>query len=252
MLRVTHSLRHYLHAATVVCALAVAAPAAQSQPSPPPPCGDAVSVVRGDTLSRIARRCDVTEATLLAANPRVSGSGDLQVGARLSVRPDDAAGRLSGLASRTGEALGGIAGEVGSSVGGLLDRNPAVRDRLRQLGLPSGDGHTDRPTLAAFPARGGPGTPVALSAINLPANASVAIGAGSRGEAYEVLDRARTAADGTLDATVRVPAWAAGAGSLTGPLTGPLVFVVADGEGQVQVRSDPFAVTGAPASPSRP
>ena len=240
MPRVTHSLCYLLRAALVVSCV-LPASAAWSQPTP---CGDAATIIRGDTLSRITQRCNVSEAALLAANPRIAGSGDLQVGARLGTRPADAAGQLGSLASRTGDALGGIAGEVGSSVGGLLDRNPAVRDRLRQLGVPGVDGRTDRPALAVYPARGGPGTPVALSAINLPANVAVAVGAGPRGVAYEVLDRVRTAGDGSLDATVRVPAWAAGAG--------PLVFVVADGEGQVRVRSDPFAVTEASTPPGRP
>lgn len=238
--------------AAVVAAWVLSAGAAWSQPARPSPCGDAVPILRGDTLSRIAQRCDVSEAALLSANPDIAGSGDLEVGTRLVVKQDAAAlrsrlegvtGRIGALASRAGEALEGAAGEVGSSVDGLLGQNQTLRDGLRQLGVPSVKALTASPTVAIFPRQGRPGTTVTLSAIGLPADTAVAVGAGPRQAAYEVLERIRTTADGTLDATVKVPEWAAGAG--------PLVFVVASGERPVRVRSDPFAVTGEADQPTR-
>lgn len=224
--------------------------AAWSQAARPSPCGDAVSVTRGDTLSRIAQRCDVSEAVLLAANPGVRDSGDLEVGTPLRLRRDpvlarsqldQAADRLGAFASRAGEALQGVAGEVGSSVEELLNQNPNLQDRLRQLGIPGLDATATPTTLAIYPRQGPPGTSVNVSAIGLPANASVVIGGGPPRTAYEVLERARTTADGTLDVAVRVPGWAADAGSF--------VFVVAGGERRVRVRSDPFAVTSGAVPP---
>lgn len=231
------------HAAVAAACLLLAG-AAWSQPVRSPSCGDAVAVVRGDTLSRIAQRCDVGEGALLAANPRVRDSGDLEVGARLSLQrepsddrsqPNDAAGRLNALASRAGRALEGIAGDVGSSVDDLLGQSPALREQLRQLGLPGIDARAEPPTVAIFPRQGPPGTAVTLSAIALPANAAVVVGGGPPRTAYEVLERVRTTGEGTLDATVRVPAWAADAGSF--------VFVVASAGRDVRVRSDAFTVT---------
>ena len=238
-----HTSRRLPYAA-VAAACALLAGAAWSQPARSSPCGDAVAVVRGDTLSRIAQRCDVGEGALLAANPRVRDSGDLEVGTRLSLRraasddrsrPDDAAARLGALASRTGEALGGIAGEVGSSVEDLLGQTPALREQLRRLGLPGVDARAKPPAIAIFPRQGPVGTSVTLSAVGLPPNATVAVGGGPRRAAYEVLDQVRTTGDGTLDATVQVPGWATDAGSF--------VFVVADAKRDLRVRSDAFTVT---------
>ena len=55
-----------------------------------------VKVLPDDTVSRIASRCNVSEGALLAANPSIDGSSDLQIGATLRLRP--ATGR--GLADR--------------------------------------------------------------------------------------------------------------------------------------------------------
>ena len=49
-------------------------------------CGAKAVVQRGDTLSRIAERCEISEGDLLRANPDVEGSADLRVGMELSLR----------------------------------------------------------------------------------------------------------------------------------------------------------------------
>lgn len=64
----------------------------RAQDVPASPCGGTVTVERGDTLRRIAERCDVTEGMILRANPRIQGSADLQAGATLQLRPVGAAG----------------------------------------------------------------------------------------------------------------------------------------------------------------
>lgn len=210
-------------------------------PEPSAACaGDTVLVRRGDTVSRIAERCGIGEARLLRANPRVEGSDDLAVGEALNLPPGDvsaldAAGRrLRSLASRAGDRLSGLAAEIGSPVEDLLDKNPDLRQRLRtlgdRLGVPGVD--ADAATVTLSPQVGPPGTSVTLSAIGLPPNAAVAIGAGAPGRAYEVLDRARTSVDGTLRATVRAPEGVDGAERL--------VFTVA-GDGW-KARSPAFAL----------
>lgn len=236
------------------CVVALAASlawpiAAGSQTTAPARCGPFTTILRDDTLSRIAQRCDVSESVLLGANPRVRDSEDLQVGAALRIKPsasspagtDGAAARLDELASRTGKALGGIAGEVGSSVDRLLNRTPALQGLSERLGLP-GSGAVV-PTVAIFPRSGPPGASVTVSAIGLPADAPVIVGGGPRHTAYEVLRRLQTAADGSLDATVTVPDWAAGGEAF--------VFVVAGIERDLRVRSEPFALTAAGPAPLR-
>ena len=217
--------------------------------SPPPPCGDAVVVARGDTLSRIAERCDVSEAALLRDNPNLSGSDDLRAGQELRLRRggpdlgtrlDRALGSVGTIASRAGSALNDLAGEVGASVDDLLARNPDLHSRVRQLGDRLGLAGLDAGAASASvsPTSGPPGTLITVTALGLPATAPVVIGAGRRRSAYEVLYQARTSGTGTLQATVPVPSWAAGT----------LVFVVASPERGLAVRSAPFEVTG----PARP
>lgn len=221
------------------------------------PCGDAVRIGRGDTLSRIAGRCGVGEAAILRANPTVQSSGDLQVGATLRLRPGEigtgpdsgrVTDRLGAFASGVGTALGEIAGQVGSSAEDLLAKNPDLQNRLRQFGTRLGvtDAGARTPGVSILP-RGGPvGTAVEISAQGLPANLPVVLGGGGRGTAYEVLDSALTGGDGAVRATVRVPATAD---------AGPFVFVIAAPERGVLARSESFVVTGptpSPADPTRP
>lgn len=222
---------------------------AHAQPAPRSPCGDAVVVARGDTLSQIAERCDVSEAQLLRANPGLSGSEDLRAEQELRLRReppdlgarfDRAVGSVGALASQAGNALNDLAGEVGASVDDLLIKNPDLHNRLRQLGERLGLASVGAASASVSPASGPPGTLVTVSALGLPANTPVVVGAGARRSAYEVLDRARTSGGGTLLATVPVPAWAADAGQL--------VFVVASPERRLVVRSAPFEVT----RPARP
>ena len=194
----------------------------RAQGAPASPCGDAARVERGDTLSRIAQRCGVSEAAILRANPRIQGSADLQTGATIGLRPGggdsgfdlgQAADRLGAFASGLGGALGEIAGRVGSSVEDLLAKNPDLQDRLRRLGTRLGVTDTEARAagVSILPRSGPEGTVVALSAAGLPANTPVILGGGGPGAAYEVLDSALTGGDGGLRATVRVPSWA-GAG----------------------------------------
>jgi LysM repeat protein len=49
------------------------------------PCGDTVTVVRGDTLRGIARRCDVTYSELLAANPQIANPNLIYVGQQINI-----------------------------------------------------------------------------------------------------------------------------------------------------------------------
>ena len=230
-------------AAAALLAGHVSAAPAQA-PGPSVACGsDAVAVRPGDTLSRIAERCGISEGRLLRANPRIEGSEDLAVGDLLTLPRGGGSGldaaerRLRSLAGRAGDALSGLAGDVGSSVEDLLDKNPDLRQRLRtlgdRLGVPGVDAEAAR--VALSPQAGPPGTAVTLSATGLPPDAAVVIGAGAPGQAYEVLDRARTSVDGTLQATVRVPEGADGSDRL--------VFTVA-GDGW-KARSPAFAVARA-------
>ncbi|WP_457092728.1 LysM peptidoglycan-binding domain-containing protein [Microvirga sp. P5_D2] len=209
---------------------------------PPPPCGDTITISRTDTLSGIAQRCDTTEGAILRANPGVEGSDDLQVGTQLNLPSGLSGGtttdRLKSLARETGDALTGMAQELGSSVEDLLKKNPDLQQRLKQLGdrlnIPGGDAGKAQVSLS--PQSGAAGTSVTVSATGLPSDAAVVIGGGAPRSAYEVLDRTRTTATGTLQATVRIPEWAGDRERFALTLAAP--------DGSWKVRSAPFQVTG--------
>lgn len=203
-----------------------------------PGCGANVTVERGDTLSRIADRCGTTEGRLLRANPEIDGSEDLRVGMQLDLRPPEQqlGERFQKFGNRATDAIVGVARDVGSSVEDLLNRNPDLKQRLYSLG---GRFHatavdTAGATISLSPSKAAAGSPVTVSAIGLPGNTPVLVGAGSPGAAYDVLEHARTAWDGTVRATVRVPDWA--------EPQKRIVFVVAGEERNWSVRSAPFEV----------
>jgi hypothetical protein len=209
---------------------------------PPSPCGDRVTISRSDTLSGIAQRCDTTEGAILRANPGVEGSDDLQAGAQLTLPSGSSGGtttdRLKSLARETGDALTGMAQELGSSVEDLLNKNPDLQQRLKHLGdrlnIPGVDAGQAQVSLS--PQSGAAGTSVTVSATGLPRDAAVVIGGGAPRSAYEVLDRARTTPDGTLQVTVRIPEWAGDQERI--------VLTLAPPDGSWKVRSAPFQVTG--------
>ncbi|MBD2750847.1 LysM peptidoglycan-binding domain-containing protein [Microvirga sp. BT688] len=231
--------RHLIIATTIMLLIGATPGWAQAQPSP---CGEKITIARADTLSGIAQRCDTTEAALLRANPGIEGSDDLQAGAQLTLPSGPSTGttvdRLKSLARETGDALTGMAQELGSSVEDLLNKNPDLQQRLRQLGdrlnIPGVDASKAQVSLS--PQSGPSGTSLTVSATGLPADAAVVIGGGASRAAYEVLDRARTSANGTLQATVRIPDWAGDRERF--------VLTVAAPDGSWRVRSAPFQVTG--------
>ena len=193
-------------------------------------------------MSGLADRCGVSEGRLLASNPNVDGSGDLVAGMRLRLSrgpgEERSTARSAGsFLQRSGDALAGLAQDFGSSVDDLLDKNPDLRQRLRSVGdrlnLPGRDAAAMK--AEASPQAGPVGTSVTVTAAGLPKDAAVVVGAGAPGRAFEVLDRARTGPDGTLRATVRVPAWVESGK--------PLVFTVAEANGGWNVRASPFDVT---------
>jgi LysM repeat protein len=208
---------------------------------PSSPCGDATPVNRSDTLSSIAARCDTTEAAILRANPAVEGSDDLRVGRELKLTASTGqptAERLGSVAREAGSALSGIAKDVTSSVDSLLDKNPDLRQRLGGIGdrIQSSNVDVSKAEVSLAPGNGTVGTTVTVSAKGLPANTAVIIGGGAPRTAYEVLQQAKTGADGTLQSTVRIPDWSTGQERF--------VVTVAPEGAEWKVRSAPFQITG--------
>jgi hypothetical protein len=187
-------------------------------------CGRQVQVQDGDTLSSIAKRCDVTEAKILDLNPKVEGSRDLRTGMTLELAAPSAQdraarareagesllGRLRSYAREAGEAVEGAAESVTSSVEDFVKQNPDLHQRVRKLGqrlnIPGMEKAEAQVSLSVR--KGPPGSSVTLSAIGLPPNQRLEIGGGPPDGDYDVLDQARTSQDGTLQVTVQLPAGA--------------------------------------------
>ncbi|WP_201865149.1 LysM peptidoglycan-binding domain-containing protein [Microvirga soli] len=207
---------------------------------PSAPCGDATRVSRSDTLSSIAARCDTTEAAILRANPAVEGSDDLRVGRELKLTASTAqptTERLGSLAREAGSALSGMARDLTSSVDNLLDKNPDLRQRLGVIGdrISSTNVDVSKAEVALTPGNGTIGTTVTVSAKGLPSDTAVVIGGGAPRTAYEILQQGRTSADGTLQASVRIPDWSTGQERF--------VVTVSAEEAEWKVRSAPFQIT---------
>ena len=201
-------------------------------------CGDSVIVQRGDTVSRIAARCGVSESALLAANPAVKGSGDLQVGTALRTRPGTAGSglgtALSNLGNSAVNAVTDLADKVGTSTQDLLDRHPELKSKLQDLGGSVGltSRPSDAPSVVMTPERGARGSTVTVAATGLAPDEAVSIGAGPPGAAYEIVGRARTSGNGTVAADVVAPDAEAGVKAV--------VFVFVNGDGTILGRSGPF------------
>jgi LysM repeat protein len=76
------------------------------------PCGDTVTVVRGDTLRGIAQRCDVSFSALIEANPQIVNRNLIYVGQQINIPQD-------GQPGQPGEAaisISPVSGPVGTRV----------------------------------------------------------------------------------------------------------------------------------------
>jgi len=75
-----NSIKISLLIAALLGIFSIATPAAASSP-----CGDTVRVVRGDSLSKIARRCGTQISPLLLANPRIKNANLIYPGTELQI-----------------------------------------------------------------------------------------------------------------------------------------------------------------------
>lgn len=202
-----------------------------------PSCQDQILVERGDTLSAIAERCDISEARILAANPRLEGSSDLVIGQVLATQSvgkqvgDNLWGSFKGAVGQTGDALEGVAKGVNSSAQEILDRNPNLRSGIDSLGATLTGRASGRVTLKLLPAT--PEADVEITATDLPANQAVRLNVGAVGAASESVREARTSADGTLTESIVLPGWL--------PAQKQVVVTITDEQQNVVARSPRFS-----------
>lgn len=222
-------------------------------------CGNAVTVVSGDTLYGIAQRCGTSVQAILRANPGITNRNLIFVGQVIAMpgavsptpTPMTNPGGATIYTVQPGDWLSRIAGRFNTTVAAIMQANPTIRNPNiihvgTQLRIPTGAGApaaTPTPTpaprqarLTIDPTRGPAGTQVQVGATGLPANAEVNIGVGRADSEYEVVKTARTTGDGVLVEEVTIPDRAT-AGERW-------VVVVETPDHAVKAVSAPFEVTG--------
>jgi LysM repeat protein len=88
-------------------------------------CAGAVTVARGDTLSDIARRCDVKVDALVEANPDIHDRHRISVGMTVVI-PNPDAEQASGYVTGAGDTLASIARELRLPASSLMQANPGL------------------------------------------------------------------------------------------------------------------------------
>jgi LysM repeat protein len=91
-------------------------------------CGDQYTVVRGDTLRKIAARCDTSVDALLNANPEITNPNRIRTG-QVLVMPGallDGGGSTDVYVVARGDTLKALAARFGTTVAKLLELNPKI------------------------------------------------------------------------------------------------------------------------------
>ena len=117
-------------AAVLAVALSAQATVAQAQSA----CSNAVTVARGDTMSGIARRCEVAIDALMEANPHIKDAHRLDIGDTVAI-PGPDWDQASGYVVGPGDTLGSIAGDLRLPASSLIEANPGLDPGQLPTGL---------------------------------------------------------------------------------------------------------------------
>ncbi len=137
-------------------------------------CAGTYTLQAGDSLGKLALRCGLSLADLLAANPQIQKPSRIFTGERITI-PAPQAGQGSG-----SDALA-VEGDPSAAAGNVA---PGIN------------------AASIFSA----GDPVKVEAAGLPPNTPVRIGLGLSSHGYSVIAQSQTGADGRVSITVNLPA----------------------------------------------
>lgn len=223
-------------------ALVLSAPLATFPGHAQSSCGKTEPAEEGETLEKLAARCDTTAEALLAANPDIEGQAiteGLQFTMPAEASESDWLDRARGALQDAGRTIDEAATSAGRSASDYLAEQPDLnRDLLEfgeRLGL-SGVSTTaeEDPELNVTPSRGAVGSEVTLTATGLPRNTEVVVRATVPTSDLQEISRVETDASGRLQTTVPVPDQAQQGEELQ--------FVIETADQRVRVASEPFAI----------
>lgn len=224
-------------------------------------CGSQTVVAEGETLSDVAARCDVTIDEITDANPalvpgmvqpgtEIALPGPLgggwterakgvlrSAGDELQGAAEQAGDKIRNLSGRASEEIRDAADRAGQSVSEYLKDHPELDANLRdagaRVGIPGVEApNVPGPDIVVTPASASPGESVTVRASGLPGGTEVTIGAGAPDARPDRIETVTTAADGTLEASVAMPADAA--------TDSTIVFVIE--ANRMRLTSDPVTV----------
>ncbi len=172
------------------------------------PCGDTEVVVAGDTLIEIAERCNTTVDALLAANPGITETTELEIGRVLAIPPEDPNAPII-YTVQPGDWLSRLALRYNTTVAAILAANPEITNpNLIQVGdqiLIPLNGRTLNPSVVIAPQAGVPGSQIQVTASGYPTNTEILIGLGEAEAEPMISERVTTDAQGAATMTFTVP-----------------------------------------------
>ena len=186
----------------------LASPAQAGHPVVEGYCNETYIVRRGDSLGRIARRCEITLDQLLFANPGLTAADIIYPGQVLRIVPEAQIVPLpDSHIVRPGESLGIIAERYDTTVRELLRLNPDILNpRIiyagQELRLP---GNFSGPRIFLSTTTVKPGWYIEVKLVDFPPNADIDFLLSKEGGPYTPVQDNRTDASGSLSAYVSFP-----------------------------------------------
>ncbi len=173
-------------------------------------CGTSYTVVKGDYLNSIAKKCGTTASAILAVNPGITNWNIIYPGQVLKLPSGTTTPVVAGSVYivKPGDTLSGIAALFKVTLSSLLTANPAITNANRiekgqQIKLPAGAAQIR--TVGITPVSGKAGDSITLGATGFKPSSEVDIRFGLTETTTESIGKATTDSHGAVLQKVTVP-----------------------------------------------
>ena len=176
-------------------------------------CGTSYTVVKGDYLNSIAKKCGTTASAILAVNPGITNWNIIYPGQVLKLPSGTTTPVVAGSVYivKPGDTLSGIAALFKVTLSSLLTANPAITNANRiekgqQIKLPAGAAQIR--TVGITPVSGKAGDSITLGATGFKPSSEVDIRFGQSETTTESIGKVTTDSHGAVLQKVTVPSTA--------------------------------------------